>query len=361
MSRVPQLTEDAVGVRSIGGALGALLRWIRPTFDYAGAARPVLDIGYFANVVPVGVNLGIAISTDGVGTKLLVAQAAQRYDTVGVDCVAMNVNDVLCVGARPVALVDYIAVEDAVPELLGPLGAGIARGCELAGVSCPGGELAQVREMIRGERAGHAFDLVGTAIGTVALDRVLSGDAVRAGDVLLGLESSGLHSNGFTLARRALLERGGLALDTHVPELGCPLAEELLRPTRIYVKPVLDVLDAGIPVHALAHITGDGALNLVRTVRPVGFDIEHWPEPPPIFELVQRLGDVADEEMFRAFNMGIGFCVVVAPDGADRARDILAGHGLAVHVLGRATDDPERSIRLHTRGLVGRAGRFTSV
>jgi phosphoribosylformylglycinamidine cyclo-ligase len=355
---VPPLTEEAAGVGAAGSGLSALLRWIRPTFDHPGAPRPALDIGYFANVIPVAPNLGIAISTDGVGTKLLVAQAAGRYDTVGIDCVATNVNDVLCVGARPVALVDYIAVEEADAELLGPLGQGIARGCELAGVSCPGGELAQVREMIRGARPRRAFDLVGTAIGTVALERILSGDAVRAGDVLLGVASSGLHSNGFTLARRALLERGGLPLDGHVAELGGTLAEELLRPTQIYVRPVVDVLDAGLPVHALAHITGDGMFNLVRTARAVGFDVEHWPAPPPIFDLVQRLGDVADEEMFRAFNMGIGFCLVVARDGADRVRRLLEEHGLVVHVLGRATDDPERTITIRSRGLVGRGGRF---
>ncbi len=358
MKPVPPLTEEAAGVGAAGSGLSALLRWIRPTFDHPGAPRPALDIGYFANVIPVAPNLGIAISTDGVGTKLLVAQAAGRYDTVGIDCVAMNVNDVLCVGARPVALVDYIAVEEADAELLGPLGQGIARGCELAGVSCPGGELAQVREMIRGARPRRAFDLVGTAIGTVALERILSGDAVRAGDVLLGVASSGLHSNGFTLARRALLERGGLPLDGHVAELGGTLAEELLRPTQIYVRPVVDVLDAGLPVRALAHITGDGMFNLVRTARAVGFDVEQWPAPPPIFDLVQRLGDVADEEMFRAFNMGIGFCLVVARDGADRVRRLLEEHGLVVHVLGRATDDPERTITIRSRGLVGRGGRF---
>src|SRR4029453_5254116 len=247
MKPVPPLTEDGVGVRPDGSGLGALLRWIRPTFNPPGAPRPALDIGYFANVIPVAPNLGIAISTDGVGTKLLVAQAAGRYDSVGIDCVAMNVTHVLCVGARPVALVDYIAVENADAELLGALGQGIARGCELAGVSCPGGGVAQVGEMIRGVRPGRGFDLVGTAIGTVALDRVFAGHAVQAGDVLLGLESDGLHSNGFTLARRALLERGGLSLDAHVPELGATLADELLRPTRIYVKPVLEVLDAGLP------------------------------------------------------------------------------------------------------------------
>jgi phosphoribosylformylglycinamidine cyclo-ligase len=355
---MPGLTERQAGVGSVGEGLEALLRWVRPTFGYAAGARPALDVGYFANVVPVAPNLGIAISTDGVGTKLLVAQAVGRFDTVGIDCVAMNVNDVVCVGARPVALVDYIALEQPMPPLLDALGRGLARGCELAGVSCPGGELAQLREMLRGARPGSAVDLVGTAIGTVALDRVIAGKDVAEGDVLLGLESAGLHSNGFTLARRAI-ERAGLALDAHVPELGGALADELLRPTRIYVRSVLDVLEAGLPVRALAHVTGDGLFNLVRTVRPVGFDIERWPAPPPIFGLVQRLGQIADEEMYRTFNMGIGFALVVAPAGADEARARLARTGERVHVLGHATADPERTIHLRPRGLVGRGGRFT--
>jgi len=356
---MPPLTEHDVGVQSVGSGLGALLRWIRPTFGNAPDARPVLDIGFFANVVPVAPNLGIAISTDGVGTKLLVAEAVGRYDTVGIDCVAMNVNDVLCVGARPIALVDYVAVEEASAELLGPLGEGIARGCELAGVSCPGGELAQVREMIRGVGPGTGFDLVGTAIGTVQLDRILTGSSISAGDVVLGLESSGLHSNGFTLARRALLDVGKLRLDDHVAELGASLGDELLRPTRIYVRPVLAVLDAGVPVRALAHITGDGLFNLVRTTRAVGFDVERWPEVRPIFSLIQRLGGVPNEEMFRAFNMGIGFALIVAPEGVARAREILEDSGLTVHELGQATDDPTRTIHLRPHGLVGHDGRFT--
>jgi len=355
---MPQLPERSVGVADVQTAHSALLRWIRPTFDYAPGARPVLDIGYFANVVPVAPNLGIAISTDGVGTKLLVAQQAGRFDTVGIDCVAMNVNDVLCVGARPVALVDYIALEESTPTLLDALGRGLARGCELAGVSCPGGELAQVREMLRGARPGSAVDLVATAIGTVALDRVLDGRDVRAGDVLLGLESAGLHSNGYTLARKVLLGDGRLTLDRYVPELGTTLADELLKPTRIYVKPVLQVLDAGLPVRALAHVTGDGLFNLVRTAKPIGFDIERWPDAPPIFALLQRTGELADEEMHRAFNMGIGFTLVVAPDGADAARRILEGAGVAVHVLGHAMEDPERTIRFRPRNLIGRNGRF---
>jgi phosphoribosylformylglycinamidine cyclo-ligase len=352
------MSERAAGISPVGPGLEALLGWIRPTFGHAGAFRPILDIGHFANVVPVAPNLGVAISTDGVGTKILVAEAAGRFDGIGIDCVAMNVNDVLCVGARPIALVDYIAVEEPGPALLDAIGKGLARGCELAGVSCPGGELAQLREMLRGARPGSGLDLVGTAIGTVALDRVIAGQDVRAGDVLLGLESSGLHANGYTLARRVLLERAGLLLDAHVPELGCTLVDELLRPTRIYVKPVLEVLDAGHPVRALAHITGDGLFNLVRTGRPVGFDIEHWPAPPPIFGLLQRLGGIPDEEMYRTFNMGIGFALVVAPDAVDPVRVLLDASGLPVHVLGRATEDTRRTLRFRSVGLVGSDGRF---
>jgi len=352
------LTERAAGVGAVGSGLQALLRWVRPTFEYAPGARPTLDVGYFANVVPVAPNLGVAISTDGVGTKLLVAQEAEQLDTVGIDCVAMNVNDILCVGARPIALVDYIALEEATAARLDAIGRGLAKGCELASVSCPGGELAQVREMLRGTRPGNAVDLVGTAIGVVALDRVLDGSAVREGDVLIGLESNGLHSNGFTLARRVLLDHAGLKLDERLPELGSTLVEELLRPTHIYVKPVLELLDAGIPVRALAHITGDGLFNLVRTARAVGFDIEQWPTPRPIFALLQRLGSIADEEMYRAFNMGIGFALVVAPQAADDVLTRLARSSFVPHVLGRATDDPERTIALRPRGLIGRDGRF---
>jgi phosphoribosylformylglycinamidine cyclo-ligase len=354
------LSEHAAGVRPIGSALDALLRWVRPTFGYAAGAHPVLDVGYFANVVPVAPNLGIAISTDGVGTKLLVAQAVGRFETVGIDCVAMNVNDVLCVGARPVALVDYIALEEPSATVLEALGRGLARGCELAGVSCPGGELAQVREMLRGARPGAALDLVGTAIGTVALDRIIDGRAIEPGDVLLGLASSGLHSNGYTLARRVLLEHAALPLEGHVSELGCALADELLRPTEIYVRPVLDLLDAGVRVTALAHVTGDGLFNLTRTRRAVGFDIERWPDPPAIFHLVQRRGDVAMGEMFRVFNMGIGFAIVVAARDADAAEVRLRSAGARCQRLGRATDDPERTIRLRPYGLVGRGGQFTA-
>src|SRR5262245_44906598 len=248
--------------------LEPVLRWVERTHGLRPGAEPLLANGYFANVVPVNAREGVAISTDGVGTKLLVAQAVGRYDTVGIDCVAMNVNDVLCVGATPISLVDYIAVEEPSRELLEPLARGLYRGCEIAGVNIPGGETAYVREMLRGAHPGRAFDMVGTCIGTVELSRIIAGAKIAEGDVLLGLESAGIHSNGFTMARRALLTQGGLRYDAHVPELGTTLADELLRPTRIYVREVLALLGSGVEVRALAHMTGGGLWNLVRTQTP---------------------------------------------------------------------------------------------
>ena len=209
------------GVDNVGevGALQALGDRVRRTFNFAGApGQPgavQLDLGYFANVIDIGGGMGMAISTDGVGTKLLVAEMLEKYDTVGIDCVAMNVNDVLCVGARPITLVDYIAVERVDAAVLSAVADGLLRGAELAGVSSPGGEFAQVREMVRGIRPGSGFDIVGTAVGLVPLDRVIVGDAIADGDVVIGLASAGIHSNGLTLARKALFDAAGHAPDTY--------------------------------------------------------------------------------------------------------------------------------------------------
>ncbi|HLH21577.1 MAG TPA: phosphoribosylformylglycinamidine cyclo-ligase [Chloroflexota bacterium] len=351
-------TYAAAGVdtAAASGALAGLLRWVNATT----ALRPGevrLPNGYFANVVAVGANLGIAISTDGVGTKLLVAQQLGQYDTIGIDCVAMNVNDVLCVGAEPVALVDYVAVERADPALLEALGRGLHEGARQARVTIPGGELAQVPELLH-PAGGKSFDLVGTAIGTVPLDRVLVGQDVMDGDAVVGLASSGIHSNGLTLARRVLVGDDPRRLAAHVPELGRTLGDELLGPTRIYVQPVLAMLAAGLPIKALAHITGDGLFNLTRVAAPVSFHLARLPEPPPIFRLIAARGRVAPAEMYRTFNMGVGFCVVVAPEGVPGVLNLAAEHGQLAWELGHARADGRRRIELPTLGLVGEAGAF---
>jgi len=356
--RAPLTYADA-GVDTDGaeGSLRALTKWIESTFAF-NSAKPLLPLGYFANVVQLSPELGLAMATDGVGTKILVAQALGRYDTVGIDCVAMNANDIVCVGARPVAMVDYIAVEHAEPEFLVEIVKGVCEGARQARISVPGGEIAQVREMLHPTPDGRGFDLVGTCVGTVHPARVLTGAKVRSGDRVIGLASSGIHSNGFTLARRVLFDQAGMKPTDHVPDLGRTVGEELLEPTRIYVPTIVQMMDEDLNVKAFAHITGDGFLNLARITAPVGFIIENLPETQPIFSLIQRLGNIEETEMFLTYNMGTGFCVVVDAKDTDRALAIAEANGEKAAVIGYAVDDAQRRVWLAEKGFVGTGKSF---
>ena len=290
--------------------------------------------GHYASVIKFDDRNGIAFSTDGVGTKLVVAEELGKFDTVGIDCVAMNVNDVICVGAEPLAMVDYIAVEKADPQVCEEIGVGLARGAELAEIEITGGELAQLGELVRG------VDVSGACIGRVELDAIIDGSAVEPGDVVIGLPSTGIHSNGYTLARTAL---EGIGLDED-PEgrLGRSLGEELLTPTQIYVKPIVALLRSEVEVRGLAHITSGGTENLLRLAADVGYEIDDPLPPQPIFELIRERGEVADEEMGRVFNMGCGFCVVVAAADEAATLEQLRGVYPQAKRIGRATEGPRR-------------------
>jgi phosphoribosylformylglycinamidine cyclo-ligase len=292
--------------------------------------------GHYASVIRIDERTGIALSTDGVGTKLLVAEQLGRFDTVGIDCVAMNVNDVICVGAEPLAMLDYIAIGRADPGICEQIGVGLARGAELAGIEIPGGELAQLGEMVRG------FDVAGACFGTVALEEIVDGSAVQPGDAVIGLPSSGIHSNGYTLARSAL---EGLPLDED-PEgrLGRTLGEVLLEPTEIYVKPVLELLRSDVEVRGLAHITSGGLGNLLRLAADVGYEIDDPLPVPPIFELIQERSGTPAEEMRAVFNMGCGFCVVVPPGSEEAAVESLRRHYPESKPIGRTVEGS--SVRL---------------
>jgi len=296
--------------------------------------RPSLQVplpGHYASVIRIDERTGIALSTDGVGTKLLVAEELGRFDTIGIDCVAMNVNDVICVGAEPLAMLDYIAIDRADPEVCEQVGAGLARGAELAGIEIPGGELAQLGEMVRG------VDVSGACFGTVALEEIVDGSAVEPGDAVIGLPSSGLHSNGYTLARSAL---AGIPLGDE--RLGRPLGEVLLEPTEIYVKPILELLRSKVEVRGLAHITSGGLGNLLRLAAEVGYEIDDPLPVPSIFALIQERGGVSEEEMRDVFNMGCGFCVVIPPADEAAALELLRAHHPATKRIGRAIDGPPR-------------------
>lgn len=363
--RATSYAESGVDIARLEGGLGRLIGRLAATSEYPRRGRPVLPNGYFANVLDLGGGLGLALSTDGVGTKVIVADALRRYDTIGIDVIAMNVNDVLCVGAEPIAVVDYVAVPTADATLLEQLAIGLAEGARQARISIPGGEVAQVRELLRPQPDGsEGFDLVAAAVGVVSLDRLVLGRSLRPGDVVLGLASSGIHSNGLTLARRVLAPAGTRAeLDARPAELGgASVGEELLRPTRIYVREVMALLDAGIPVKALAHITGDGLLNLLRADAPgIGFVMDSLPAPPAVFGLLSARGGLAAAEMYTTFNMGVGFCVVVDPSDVDRAAALVAAEGTSCSVIGRAVADPGRSMKLTGPGLVGTGKAFRAL
>ncbi|HVY95825.1 MAG TPA: phosphoribosylformylglycinamidine cyclo-ligase [Solirubrobacterales bacterium] len=313
---VDQGAADAA-VAGLVKALGAI--------QLGRPSRQVPLPGHYASVIALDDRTGIALSTDGVGTKLLVAEELGRFDTIGIDCVAMNVNDVICVGAEPLAMLDYIAVDRADPEVCAEVGVGLARGAELAGIEIPGGELAQLGSLVSG------VDVSGACFGTVALDAVIDGSAVEPGDVVIGLPSSGIHSNGYTLARSAL---AGIPLGDE--RLGRPLGDVLLEPTEIYVKPVLELLRSEVEVHGLAHITSSGLDNLLRLAAAVGYEIDAPLPVPPIFGLIQERGEVSDEEMYDVFNMGCGFCVVIPAADEAAALALLRQHYPQAQRVGRA-------------------------
>ncbi|MBA2313617.1 MAG: phosphoribosylformylglycinamidine cyclo-ligase [Actinobacteria bacterium] len=355
--------EDA-GVRTQGDALTAVKRHLEPTLGFAHTARVLTRFGHFASVLQVAPDLAIALCTDGVGTKTMIASALDSYATIGFDCVAMNANDLVCVGARPIALVDYLGVNTLDPARLDGVLEGLGRAAKEAGISIPGGELAQLPEVIGSNAGGpgdeRAFDLVGTCVGTLRPSELLLGTEVAPGDALIGVASSGLHSNGFTLARRALLGRAGLRLEDEVAEIGRTLGEELLEPTLLYVSAVTGLWDRGIATKGIVHITGDGLANLCRLEAPAGYALEELLPIPPIFDLIQRAGDVDDAEMFRVFNMGIGLVIVVSADDGAETVDNLSASGHRAARIGTVTARTG-VVEIEPRSLAGGLGGGDSV
>jgi phosphoribosylformylglycinamidine cyclo-ligase len=297
----------------------------------------------------------LATSTDGVGTKVAIAQALDRHDTIGIDLVAMVVDDLVVCGARPLFMTDYIACGRVVPERIAAIVRGIAAGCELAGCALVGGETAEHPGLLDPDE----YDVAGAATGVVEADDLLGPDRVRAGDELVALASSGLHSNGFSLVRR-VVAAAGWGLDRQVDELGRTLGEELLEPTRVYAADILDLAARlGPDLHAVSHVTGGGlAANLAR-VLPAGLQatVERgsW-TPPPVFALVARLGSVPPADLDRTFNLGVGMVVVVAAGTAETTVATLAGRGMTAWRLGSVGPDPDPGSTTHPDLVRGTKG-----
>lgn len=349
----------------------AFSRVMRPWLERTSVRSPMvtsitgLSSGYFATIVHLPPGPPLAMTTDGVGTKILLARAARRFVDIGVDCVANNVNDLVCVGAVPVALLDYLATDRIEEEVLGQLGEGLYQGAKQAGIAIPGGEIAQIGQMLAPSGDGPPMlDLVGTALGALPEGREpLDGSTVRPDDVIIGLPSSGLHSNGYSLARHVLFDKAGLALSDPLPgtTTGESLADALLRPTRVYVDAAEAVWAAGVTPRGLVHISGGGLLNLARLTADVSYELTDLPTPPPVFDLIATTGDVAPETMYATLNMGVGFCLVVAPEDRDRTLAALRGAGEEPAVIGRVTAEPGRSVAIPGQGLKGRGDTFTRV
>lgn len=304
--------ESGVDIHEENRSIDAMKRVIKG--KRVGFGAPMTEIGHYAGLIDMG-EFALAMTTDGVGSKVLIANAMKKWDTVGIDCIAMNVNDLLAIGAEPLAFVDYLALERVDPEMSAQIAIGLERGAEISNMTIVGGETASLPEIIRG------FDLAGTAIGYVRKDHIVTGKEITVGDTIVGVPSDGIHSNGYTLARRIIEESNYTYFDL-MPDSDKTIGEVMLTPTRIYME-VLDLIRQ-TDVHGLAHITGSGLLKLHR-ITEFGFEITDPLPPQPIFRLLQELGDVEDAEMYRTFNMGMGFVAVVPETDASEACRITGG------------------------------------
>jgi phosphoribosylformylglycinamidine cyclo-ligase len=329
----PDLTYRSAGVDIEAGE--EAVRLIKKDVESTYIPGVLGSLGGFAGAFELPKDLKdpvLVTGTDGVGTKILIAQEAGRLDTVGIDLVAMSVNDVLTVGARPILFLDYVAVGRLVPEEMAQLVAGVAEGCRQAGCALVGGEMAEMAGLYEpGE-----FDLAGFCVGLGEKSKLIDGSGIEEGDVVLGLASNGVHSNGFSLVRK-VLETSNLRLDDTFPHFYEPISDTLLTPTRIYARSVIELLDQGVPVRGMAHITGGGIAGNLSRVIPEGLsaqlNLSNW-KILPVFRALQRLGDISDDEMFRVFNMGIGYVLVVPEPLEDVATKLLTKAGEEVIHLG---------------------------
>jgi phosphoribosylformylglycinamidine cyclo-ligase len=334
---LPRLKKKALTYRNAGVDIGKIRNAQKSIGDIISVSHQMISggkvlsgFGHYAGLIKLG-SQTLALHSDGVGTKVLVAQLMNKFDTVGIDCVAMNVNDIICVGARPVAFLDYIALRQANEKLLEQLAHGLVEGARQSKMAIVGGETAVLPDVIAGEE--NAFDLAGMVLGSVDGGRPLLGTAIKPGDVILGVESSGLHSNGYTLARKALLSK--YSVDDSAEHLVQSVGEELLAPTRIYVRPVMNIFKKKIAVHGLANITGGSFTKLPRLNKKVRYFLDDLPAPMGIFKQIQVDGNVELNEMYRTFNMGIGFCVIAPKPSVDDIICTFKKHNMGCRVIGR--------------------------
>ena len=324
-----------VDLKKISAARRSIASIISLTHNLQSNWKVISGFGHYAGLIKMG-NKVLALHSDGVGTKVILAQLMDRFDTVGIDCVAMNVNDVICVGAQPIGFVDYIALGSANQYLVKEIIKGLVDGSRQCNMAIVGGETAIVPDIFRDcgkTNIKNSFDLVGMVLGIVDRSKLILGNKIITGDIILGVESSGLHSNGYTLARKVLLTK--YSVDDKAKHIVHTVGEELLIPTRLYIRPVMEILkQRKISVHGLAHITGGSFSKLSRLNRNVRYNLDNLPVAEGIFKLIQNDGQIAAKEMYKTFNMGIGLCMVIPKASCDRIISVFEKYNMKCRRVG---------------------------
>lgn len=333
--------KAGVDIAAIKNTQKAIGKMIASTHRLQKKARTVHGFGHYAGIVEIPGGMLLATHTDGVGTKVAIAGMMKKYDTVGIDCIAMNVNDIVCVGATPVSFVDYIAASRNEPAIFKSIMRGLVRGATESAVPIVGGETAIMPDVIQGK--GFVFDLAGMVVGVAQKRDIVTGSAIRVRDVIIGADSTGLHSNGYTLARRALLAK--YSVSDKIRGVG-KIGDALLRPTRIYTKPVLEMVQK-CKVSGLAHITGGSFTKLLR-LKNIGYEIDSLPQTPPIMGLIEEQG-VKRDEMYKTFNMGVGFCVIAPADQATRIQSIFKRYKISSRQIGQITS--KKGVSVNSRKI----------
>jgi phosphoribosylformylglycinamidine cyclo-ligase len=329
--------DTGIDIRIISKAQKKIGAMISDTHLLSFTGKVLSGYGDYAGLIQLGAKV-LALHADGVGSKIIVAQMMNRFDTIGLDCIAMNVNDIICVGAQPIAFIDYIALKYANKILLQQIVKGLVEGAKESSIPIVGGETAILPDVISGFDDENAFDLAGMVLGSVSKSQLVLGERITVGDVILGVESSGIHSNGYTLARKVLLSK--YSLDDIPAYLLHTVGEELLTPTKIYVKPIIEILNQrkSIQIHGLAHITGGSFTKLARLNKGVRYMLNNLPSVKGIFKQIQVDGGIDTNEMYRTFNMGIGFCVILPSSSVDKVFSIFEKYRMRCMRIGTVDD-----------------------
>ena len=319
--------KAGVDISEIKKSQYAIGKLISSTHNLQKKAKITHGFGHYAGIVEIPGGKLLATHTDGVGTKVIISNMLKKYDTIGIDCIAMNVNDIICIGATPISFVDYIAANKNNQKIFKQIVSGLVKGAKKASMPIVGGETAIMPDLISGK--GFGFDLAGMVVGILSKKEMVLGNKIKPNDVIIGIKSSGLHSNGYSLARKVLLSK--YSVKDNIKGIG-NLGSTLLRPTEIYVKPVLEALKK-CKINGLAHITGGSFTKLLR-LKNIGYHLDSMPKTPPLMQLIEDTG-VKSEEMYKTFNMGVGFCIISPENQVRGIQKIITKHKMKSYEIGR--------------------------